>query len=169
MSQTMTTEIKAGFKAMKDFKTNKDTILKRKRKFGKEVVKASKPFYKKMRLKKKAMSSYTKVMNQLNRKAKTECAKAARIKRNEQVAAERKSPEHKLRVMITKFALNILNTSDQKELLQYRGIGDATAMHLYGTRLRLPLKSFGNMKETELNDKQVKAFIEGIVAEKLLF
>ena len=124
---------------------------------------------KEQRLKQKEMASYNKVMKEVTKKTKAEAAKAERLQAKAERDAERNTKEYKLKVMITKFALHILNTSSQKELLQYRGIGPATAFHLYGTRQGLPSKSFANMKETGLSDKQVKVFIEGIVAEKLLF
>jgi len=165
----MTTELKAGFKAMKANNALKEKALKKKKKFGKEVVRASKSFYKEMRMKRKAMTGYTKVMKQIIKKTKAAQAKAEVIKRTENIAKERTSPEKKLNALITKFALNVLNTSGEKELLLFRGIGANTASNLYVTRQELSSKKFANMKETGLSEEQVKTFIEGIVVEKLLF
>ena len=162
----MTNDLKAQVKIMKEYKSVKAEALKQKKKIGKNVIKASKPFYKEMRLKKKEMKAYNKVVNQINKKAKAKIEKAIRDQQREKAKKERASPEYKIKVMIDKFVLNLMNTSTKDELLQYRGFGDKTVNCIIAKR---SAGKFANLNETGLSKKQQKQIMESVVISKLLF
>lgn len=169
----------ARFKNMENYKKVKANELKKKKKFGKQVVKASKLFYKAMRLQRREKAVFKAALKDIKKKGKAKKQEelaikreAERIKLKEKREAERiqlkeqkNSPEFKLRAMIQKYALNILNTATRKELLEYRGIGNTLATRITKNRDN---GKFADFNSAGLTEKQKKDFLEGLVLTKLM-
>lgn len=167
--------LQARFTKMENYKEVKANELKKKKKFGKQVVKASKLFYKAMRLQRKEKAVFKAALKDIRKNGrvkKQEELATERIQLKEKRAADRaklkeqkNSPEFKLRAMIQKYALNILNTATKKELLEYRGIGNTLAMRITNNRDN---GRFADLNSAGLTEKQKRDFLEGLVLTKLM-